>query len=77
MIQQKFAIGGSGSTYIYGLVDDLYRDNMTKDECKTFVKKGMYMCDMCGIWVYRGMCMYIYIYMHLPIAISLKPSIYH
>ena len=40
LIQQKFAIGGSGSTYIYGLVDNLYKENMTKDECKTFVKKG-------------------------------------
>jgi 20S proteasome subunit beta 1 len=39
LVQQKFAIGGSGSTYIYGLVDDLYKENMTKEECKTFVKK--------------------------------------
>ena len=41
-MKQKFAIGGSGSTYIYGLVDDLYKENMTKDECKEFVKKGIY-----------------------------------
>lgn len=39
LIKQNFAIGGSGSTYIYGLVDSLYKDNMTKEECKEFVKK--------------------------------------
>lgn len=39
LMKQKFAIGGSGSTYIYGLVDSLYRENMTKEECITFVKK--------------------------------------
>ena len=41
LVKQKFAIGGSGSTYIFGLVDSLYRDNMTKEECKEFVKKSM------------------------------------
>jgi len=39
LVKQKFAIGGSGSTYIYGLVDDLYKENMTKEECKQFCKK--------------------------------------
>lgn len=39
IMRQKFAIGGSGSSYIYGLVDGLYRDNMTKTECQEFVKK--------------------------------------
>ena len=39
IMRQKFAIGGSGSSYIYGLVDGLYRDNMTKTECQDFVKK--------------------------------------
>ena len=39
-MKQKFAIGGSGSTYIYGLVDELYREGMTKEECKLFVKNG-------------------------------------
>ena len=38
-MKQNFAIGGSGSTYIYGLVDANYREGMTKDECKEFVKK--------------------------------------
>ena len=40
LMKQKFAIGGSGSTYIYGLVDAEYREGMTKEECKAFVKKG-------------------------------------
>jgi 20S proteasome alpha/beta subunit len=40
LMKQKFALGGSGSTYIYGLVDSTYRDGMTKEECQTFVKNG-------------------------------------
>lgn len=39
-MQQSFAIGGSGSTYIYGLVDATHRDNMSRTECQDFVKKG-------------------------------------
>eukprot|EP01040_Poterioochromonas_malhamensis_P014168 gene14168-15664_t len=39
IMEQKFAIGGSGSTYIYGLVDATYKEGMTKEECKEFVKK--------------------------------------
>ena len=42
IMRQKFAIGGSGSTYIYGLVDATYKDGMTKAECQTFVKNGTY-----------------------------------
>lgn len=38
-MKQKFAIGGSGSTYIYGLVDSLYREGMSRQECIDFVKK--------------------------------------
>lgn len=40
MMPQKFALGGSGSSYIYGLVDSTYREGMSKEECKTFVKTG-------------------------------------
>ena len=40
IMKQKFALGGSGSTYIYGLVDATYRENMSKEECKIFVKNG-------------------------------------
>jgi 20S proteasome subunit beta 1 len=39
LMKQKFAIGGSGSTFIYGLVDSLYREDMTREECISFVKK--------------------------------------
>merc|ERR1712071_425342 len=38
-IKMPFAIGGSGSTYIYGLVDSMFRDNMTREEAQTMVKK--------------------------------------
>lgn len=35
--EQPFAIGGSGSTYIYGYCDANYREGMTADECEKFV----------------------------------------
>lgn len=41
MIKQKFAIGGSGSTYIYGHVDAAFRENMTKEEAQQFVRKAI------------------------------------
>lgn len=44
-MKQKFALGGSGSSYIYGLVDATYKDGMTKEECQTFVKNGK--CFLC------------------------------
>ena len=31
---------GSGSTYIYGHVDEAFKENMTREECQAFVKKG-------------------------------------
>lgn len=40
IMKQKFALGGSGSSYIYGLVDATYKDGMTKAECQVFVKNG-------------------------------------
>ena len=36
-----FAIGGSGSTYIYGHVDHTYKPNMSLAECKVFVKEAV------------------------------------
>jgi len=38
-LKMDFAIGGSGSTYIYGLVDGLFKEGMTADEARTFVKR--------------------------------------
>jgi len=41
IMSQKFALGGSGSSYIYGLVDSTYKEGMTKDECVQFVKTAI------------------------------------
>eukprot|EP00753_Platysulcus_tardus_P000781 PLAT1071.1.p1 GENE.PLAT1071.1~~PLAT1071.1.p1 ORF type:complete len:215 (-),score=73.04 PLAT1071.1:85-729(-) len=40
-VRQPFAIGGSGSTYLYGHCDATYRPGMTKEECQTFVKEAI------------------------------------
>merc|ERR1711876_160258 len=37
-IRQPVSIGGSGSTWIYGLVDQQYKKGMNKQECIDFVK---------------------------------------
>ncbi|KAI8075411.1 proteasome subunit beta type-6 [Gilbertella persicaria] len=39
--KQPFAIGGSGSTYIYGYCDATYRDDMSREECIEFVKHSL------------------------------------
>lgn len=41
LVQQPFAIGGSGSTYIYGYCDANYKEGMTKAECQAFVKNAL------------------------------------
>jgi 20S proteasome subunit beta 1 len=40
-VRQPFAIGGSGSTYIYGFVDSAFKPGMTKDECVAFVRRAL------------------------------------
>mmetsp|Transcript_25914 Transcript_25914/g.73451 ORF Transcript_25914/g.73451 Transcript_25914/m.73451 type:complete len:221 (+) Transcript_25914:625-1287(+) len=40
-IKQPFAIGGSGSTYIYGLCDSMWRPDMTREETRNFVKTAL------------------------------------
>jgi len=40
-VRQPFAIGGSGSSYIYGLCDAEFKRGMTKDQCKAFVTRGL------------------------------------
>lgn len=40
-IKMPFALGGSGSTYIYGLVDSLYKEGMGEEETKQLVKKAI------------------------------------
>jgi len=39
--KSKFAIGGSGSTYIYGYCDDNWREGMTREECEQFVVNSL------------------------------------
>jgi len=39
--RQPYAIGGSGSTYIYGYCDAHYKKGMTKQECENFVVSAL------------------------------------
>ncbi|GAV47424.1 hypothetical protein ZYGR_0H02660 [Zygosaccharomyces rouxii] len=39
--KQKYAIAGSGSTFIYGYCDKNYKDGMTKDETVDFIKHSL------------------------------------
>jgi 20S proteasome subunit beta 1 len=40
-IRQAIAIGGSGSTYLYGYCDANYKAGMTKDQTIDFVKNAV------------------------------------
>lgn len=40
-VRQPFSIGGSGSTFIYGHCDATYKQNMTKEECLSFVANAL------------------------------------
>ncbi|CAR21485.1 proteasome core particle subunit beta 1 [Lachancea thermotolerans CBS 6340] len=39
--KQKYAIAGSGSTFIYGYCDKNYKENMSKDETVSFMKNSL------------------------------------
>ncbi|CAF4697606.1 unnamed protein product [Rotaria socialis] len=41
LCRQPISLGGSGSTYIWGYLDNNYRPNMTKQECYDFVLKAV------------------------------------
>ncbi|EFN57421.1 hypothetical protein CHLNCDRAFT_56068 [Chlorella variabilis] len=41
LVKVPFSIGGSGSAYINGLCDRLWRPNMSEEECKAFVVKAV------------------------------------
>lgn len=41
MHKQKYAIAGSGSTFIYGYCDKNFKDDMTKDETINFMKNSL------------------------------------
>lgn len=40
--KQDYAIAGSGSTYIYGLCQKNFKQDMTKEECVLFIKNCEY-----------------------------------
>ncbi|XP_064385015.1 proteasome subunit beta type-6-like [Halichondria panicea] len=40
-VRQPFAIGGSGSTYVYGYCDAQYKAGMSREECIAFVKNAL------------------------------------
>ena len=39
-VKERYAIGGSGSSYIYGYCDANFREGMTRQEAIDFVTKG-------------------------------------
>jgi 20S proteasome subunit beta 1 len=41
MVRQPYAIGGSGSTYIYAFCDSAFKPGMSAVECRAFVKKAL------------------------------------
>merc|ERR1711991_51953 len=41
LVKLPFALGGSGSIYIYGWVDDNYKEGMTREECLDFVRNAL------------------------------------
>jgi len=41
LVKQEYAIGGSGSTYIYAYCDAFFKPNLNKDQCKSFVKHAL------------------------------------
>jgi 20S proteasome subunit beta 1 len=41
LVKQSFAIGGSGSTYIYAYCDANWREGMARDEARAFVKRAL------------------------------------
>jgi 20S proteasome subunit beta 1 len=41
LVREPWAIGGSGSSYIYGYCDSNYKSDMTKEEALTFVQNAL------------------------------------
>ena len=42
VFQQPWAIGGSGSTFIYGYCDSTWRPGMSREQTIEFVRNGVY-----------------------------------
>jgi len=40
-VAEKFSIGGSGSTYIYGFCDANFKEDMAREECEDFVVRAL------------------------------------
>jgi 20S proteasome subunit beta 1 len=40
-LKVPFGLSGSGSTYIYGLIDSEFRPDMTQDQARALVKKAI------------------------------------
>lgn len=41
LVKQPWAIGGSGSSYLYGYCDSTYKEGMSKEECLKFVRNAL------------------------------------
>lgn len=41
LLRQPFAVGGSGSSYIYGFVDAAFRRGMSREECEEFTARAL------------------------------------
>jgi 20S proteasome subunit beta 1 len=40
-LKHHYAVGGSGSTYLYGWLDENFKVGMTKDQCVNFVRRAV------------------------------------
>lgn len=40
LVRQNCTIGGSGSSYVYGFIQEFFKENMEQEECVNFVKKS-------------------------------------
>ena len=43
MIETKWTTDGSGSTFIWGFMDDGFKENMTRSECEDFVTRAIFL----------------------------------
>lgn len=48
MARQPVAVGGSGSSYIYGFVDSNYKPGLTKEQCLELAAAGKRWCSRSG-----------------------------
>ena len=51
LIRQPVAIGGSGSSYVYGFVDSNYKPGMTKDEAVAFATNSKQIQIKIHLWL--------------------------